>query len=74
MVEKVASKYTLVLDDPAMYLDERGNPRSGRRLVFALEDDTRFEVTVTPAEYQNQAAIKAKLALLVEAHNNLTSL
>ena len=64
-------KYTLILDDPAMYLDERGNPRQGRRLVFQGPDDVKFELTVTATEYKDAEAVKAKLKAMVDAHTSL---
>jgi len=64
-------KYTLVLDDPAMYLDERGNPRQGRRLVFQGAGDVKFELTVTATEYKDAEAVKARLKEMVDAHTAL---
>ena len=68
------TKYELIMDDPAMYLDTRGNPRSGRRLVFLGPGDVRFELTVTPDEYRNSDTIKAKLKELADAHDRLGSM
>jgi len=64
-------KYTLILDDPAMYLDERGNPRQGRRLVFQGPDDVKYEITVTATEYRDAEAVKARLKELTGAHTAL---
>jgi len=67
----MAVKYELVIDDPAMYLDERGNPRQGRRLVFLGPGDVRFEMTVTPEQYRNTETVKALLKTMVDAHDKL---
>jgi len=67
----MAVKYTLVLDDPASYLDERGNPRTGRRLLYRGEDDSTYELTVSLTEYKDPDTVKAKLKALTDAHEAL---
>jgi len=74
MADKGTEKYELVLDDPAMFLDVRGNPRQGRRLVFRGPDGSTYELTVDMATYKNADAIKAELKALVDAHRAVTGL
>jgi len=68
MADKGQTTYDLVLDDPAMFLDERGNPRQGRRLVFRGPDGETYEITVDMTRYKNTDAVKAELKALVDAH------
>ena len=73
MVENLLKGVRLVVDDPSMFLDDRGNPRTGRKLIFRGPDETSYEVNLTMAEYRDPAVVKAKLTELVTAHNALTS-
>jgi len=68
MPEDILTGVTLIVDDPAMYLDERNNPRTGRRLIYRLPDETSIEVQVTIKEYKDPTIVKAKLIELVKAH------
>lgn len=73
MVENLLKGVRLVVDDPSMYLDDRGNPRTGRKLIFRGEDETSYEVNLTMVEYRDPAVVKARLIDLVNAHNALKS-
>lgn len=73
MVENLLKGVRLVVDDPNMFLDERGNPRTGRKLIFRLEDETAVEINLTMVEYRNPAIVKEKLTEMVAAHNALKS-
>ena len=66
--------YVLVTDDPAMYLDDRGNPRHGRRLIYRGGEDAVYELMVTDTEYANPETIKKRLAALVASHTALKSI
>ena len=73
MAENLLKGVRLVVDDPSMFLDDRGNPRTGRKLIFRGEDETSYEVNLTMQEYRDPAVVKAKLTELVVAHNSLKS-
>lgn len=73
MVENILKGVRLVVDDPSMFLDDRGNPRTGRKLIFRLEDETAVEINLTMVEYRNPEVVKAKLTEMVAAHNALKS-
>jgi len=74
MVESLLKGVRLVVDDPSMFLDDRGNPRTGRKLIFRGEDETSYEVNLTMQEYRDPAIVRARLTELVLAHNALKSL
>jgi hypothetical protein len=57
-----------------MFLDDRGNPRSGRKLIFRGEDETSYEVNLTMQEYRDPTIVRARLTELVLAHNALKGL
>jgi hypothetical protein len=73
MADNLLKGIRLVVDDPSMFLDDRGNPRTGRKLIFRGEDETSYEVNLTMQEYRDPAVTKAKLTELVTAHNALKS-
>ena len=64
-------KAELVLDEPWVLLNARGNPADGRRLTFELEDETKVIVDVTRADYRNPEKVKAALIREIEAHESL---
>ena len=71
---KAKAGYNLIVDDPCMYLDERSNPQTGRRLIFQGPDGTHFELKVAMSVYRNAAEVKRLLADLIDAHNALTTI
>jgi len=64
----------LVVDDPTIYLDERGNPKTGRKLIYRLPDETAIELNVSLAEYRDKVGIRAKVLDMVKAHKDLQTL
>jgi len=74
MPEQTKSGYTLVQDEPWIFLDVRGNPIKGRKLTYRLDDGTLIEVDVTPAQYRDAAGVKARLTAEIEAHRRLAEL
>ena len=71
MIDNLLKGIRMVVDDPSMFLDDRGNPRTGRKLIFRGEDETTYEVSLTMQEYRDPAVVWAKLKELVSAHNAL---
>jgi len=64
----------LVVDDPTMFLDDRGNPKTGRKLIYRLADETAIELNVSMSEYGDKAGIRAKVLGLAKAHKALQTL
>lgn len=61
----------LVVDDPTMFLDERGNPKTGRKLIYRLADETALELNVSLTEYRDPAGVRGKLLDMAKAHKAL---
>lgn len=64
----MAQKFTLVQDEPWIFLDVRKNPINGRKLTYRVEDGTVIEINVTMHEYGNVEAVKGKLRETLNAH------
>jgi len=74
MEDKSTKAYSLVQDEPWMFLDVRKNPVHGRKLTFRLADATIVDLDVTMQEYNDPATVKGKLDAAMAAHHALTGL
>lgn len=74
MPDDALSGARLIVDDPTMFLDERGNPKQGRKLIYRLPDETALEVNVSMSEYRDPAGIRAKLLEMAKSHKSLSAL
>ena len=71
MAEDILTGAMLVVDDPCLFSDDRGNPKKGRLLVYRLADGTRLELQVTLTQYQEPASVRGRLLELAKAHDQL---
>jgi hypothetical protein len=74
MAEDALTGARLIVDDPTMFLDERGNPKQGRKLIYRLPDETALEINVSMSEYKDPAGIRAKLLDMATSHKKLSAL
>lgn len=74
MPTDVLTGIRLIVDDPTIFLDERNNPKAGRKLIYRLADETAIEINVSMSEYKDPAGIRAKLLDLATAHKALSAL
>ena len=70
----MADGYSLVQDEAFTYLDARGNPVTGRKLTFRLEDGTVVDIDVNKQDYRSPDRVKALVEAEISAHDAIAAL